>query len=365
MTEPGPYVTASALERLRECSGSIALPNVLTTSEAAERGTAVHRFAERMVLGVDRDEALTYVPEEWRDTCARMDVSTVVGDLTLSRTPEVSYGVNVMNSTAMSLGRNLARAYPAPTLGDVWGTTDVEGQRAWDQRWVIVDWKTGDATPLRENLQLQFAARAVALIRGVPEVEARIGFVRHSGRIDVERHVFDAFELAAFDEELGDLYARALTAFRASSTAMAKLPPLTPGAHCKYCPSLPACPAQVAIARAMLPDLEVISGQLATMTPEDCGAAYLKLRRMKALIEVVDKALKTMARAMPLPVDAESEVREISYGQRSFDRKGALHLLRELGATDEQLDEIEPVIMINRVDIYRRPGAPKRKKKAS
>jgi hypothetical protein len=274
---------------------------------------------------------------------------------------EASYGWNVASNVATFLGSGLGRGYPAPQPGDIFGTTDVAGVRAWDGRGVIVDWKSGagNVTHPRDNLQLKFAALAFSALHELSEVEVRLGLVRNSGDVDVERHVFRSFALDDIRDELAELYARAARLVEDGTRGDALLPVLQPGAQCQYCPALPCCPAKVALARALLPELATVRDKLEGMTSEQRGQAFLKYREAKQLMELLHEAFNSLARAEPIPVDENREVRELVYLKRSFDRKAAEALLRDKGATDEELARLEPQVRTSRIDVFKKPGAPR------
>ena len=360
-----PRITASGLARVQACPASVALPVVLNTSEAAERGTAIHTFAERILSGWDRAVALAGVPEEWRETCAGFEPLAAVADLRrANRLVEASYCLNAIDNTATFLGSGLSRQYPAAALGDIHGTTDVEGINAWHGRPVIVDWKSGsqDVASPQDNLQLRFAARAVALLRGASEVEARVVAIRNSGRADIDAYVFSTFALDDIGDELEELYRRALAISESSDRGMALLPVLRPGKHCRYCPALPACPAQVSLARALLPNLQATQATLGAMTPEERGAAFMKYREARALMEILHEAFNALARVEPIPVDDEKEVREITFLKRAFNRQAALAMLRDKGATEGEIASLDQQVRQARIDVYKRPGLVKKRK---
>lgn len=73
--------SASALDRVQRCPASHVLPRVEETSEAAERGTEIHEFLRRWLSDPDhRERYLDLVPIEWRETCARLDIHSLLAD---------------------------------------------------------------------------------------------------------------------------------------------------------------------------------------------------------------------------------------------------------------------------------------------
>lgn len=348
-TPSGVVLTASGLERVKACPASAVLPAILRTADAAERGKTIHRYLEDVLRGHSEADALVHVREDLRDLCRALDYRRATGDLADGLRPEVAFRVNVISGVADDLGDGLERGYPTALMGDIFGTTDVYGRRAWDDMPVVIDWKTGftAVTPCRDNPQMKFAVVAVALLTGATEIEARIAMIRPSGRVDVDTHIFTAWDVDDALDEMAGIYDRVLGAKELLRGHV--LPVLYPDDYCTYCPAYPACPAQTALARAMLDDVAGFADKLAVLTPRQAGHAYVKLKSFKRLYDMVDKAIKTMAKASPLPIDAEHEVREITFPRRSFDQGRALELLHELGATEEQIATCEPKVIVSQV----------------
>jgi hypothetical protein len=204
---------------------------------------------------------------------------------------------------------------------------------------VACDLKSGrPVTACASNPQMRFHALARHLDTGCPQVEARVLYVREDGRVHIDRHVFDAYQVDLYADELVDL-GQHIQAAR-MIVANGGTPVVRTGAHCRYCPALPACPAYTALARTMLPDLETIAGSVQAMTPVEAGGAWLKAKTIERLLKAVLESLKARAVQEPLPTTPGKHVTEISFQRSDFDRDAALELLRAKGATATEIDAL-------------------------
>jgi hypothetical protein len=303
------------------------------------RGTTLHAFATRVLRGDTIAAALPDVPDAWKSTARRLDFRAIAGDLDpKSIRCEVGYAANVDTGAVRSLGEVEARAYPEPEGPEVMGTEDLEGVTALTGMAVTSDLKFGHAgaTEAEHNPQVTFFARARSMLLEVPEVVGSVLHVAEDGSVHVDRHVFEWVDLDAFGYELSDTV---VAVERAEEVvASGETPDVHPGPWCGYCPSAPLCPAQTALARAMLPELEAIEARVTAMTRDEGGAAFVKLQRVKAIVERVADGLKTLQRNVgPLPVSPGKVWRPIMVKQTRFDRDAALALMRELGASEERI----------------------------
>lgn len=327
--------TASGAERSHNCPASEVLPRAGSTSDLAERGNAIHRFTRRVLAGMPKGRALAMVPEEWRATCARLDFRAISGDISGVRS-EVAYAYNVRTAEVRELGIDIGRAYPS--LGPAWicGSGDVEGLRI-DGVPVTADLKSGhgDVTYVEDNYQVRFFARVLQQVHGAAEVEGRILRIRGDGSVWPRSFTFDAFALDAYGDtliEIVDGVAR-MRALQAEGKPL----PVNEGSWCKYCPAFHACPAKNALAKSMLPDLDAMRARVATMTTEERGKAWETYKKIKPVYEAIEKALKEAAASEALPLPNGKYAAEISFERESFDKVRALTLLRQHGATDDEI----------------------------
>ena len=72
--------SASGLDRAIACTASVVLPQVSSTSPAAERGTVMHTYLEAVGRGDDPIVAVESAPEQYREWLRLIDLETVFRD---------------------------------------------------------------------------------------------------------------------------------------------------------------------------------------------------------------------------------------------------------------------------------------------
>lgn len=325
--------SASALARAMECPSSVALPQVATTSDAAQRGSQIHRFVRDGLSGVSRAAALATVDKEHRATCEGIDFAKVGGDLSGVKA-EAAYAYDVRQRTVRLVGYNIGRNYGPLGPDEIAGTNDFEGMRA-DGIPAVVDVKTGQpVTVCRENPQMMFHALVQMLRTGASEVDARILYVREDGAIHPDSWTFDVFSLEAFADELDVMLGRVVRARLSVASGDVRV---ATGDHCRYCPALQACPAYTSLARTMATDLDGAAEKIAALAPVDAGKAWALLDRIGKLYDVTKEALKAYAAQQPIPLANGQTVKEIPFERSSFNQAAAIAALRGKGATDEEI----------------------------
>ena len=361
--------TASSIERAIVCPPSQVLPQVNDGGGIdAERGTVIGRFARDVVAGEPYELALERVPrKDWQATCRNLDWKTLQGDLRQLRA-EVAYAVHPETLIGREVGINLGRQYPSseqlarlfgvPEGSAIFvGTNDLEGRKGGVLE-VVCDIKTGaEVTTCSQNPQMRFHALARALATGADEVEARLLYIRADGRVFTDSHLFQSFELQLFGDALCELVSRLEQAKR----------DLTDGhvvVHesrlCLYCGAYPVCPAKTSLARAMLGDLQTAIATPRALTPQEGGKAWLMADEAIKLGKRVKEAMNDMARQNPLPTRVGKAVKEMDSHYTEFAIGQALQLLRDLGATQEQIDCLyvetptKPVRELNEISKKRR-----------
>lgn len=339
--------TASTLEREIACPASEALPaSREASSDDADRGTEIHAFIKHAAT-MPLHEALAAVPKSLRELCASIELGKIHGGLTNVRS-EVSYGIRLGHEHAEVVGVDIDRRYPTDR-GEEWlfGSNDVEGER-FDGLLDTGDVKTGnDVTAAADNPQAQFAARAIQLVTGEDEVASRIIYVRPSGYVHIDWHVFTRLELETFEDRA--IEARASVRQARADYAAGKPLTVSPGDHCKYCPAIASCPAKMSLARAMVGELaeldqairidksEGVGRLVSQLSPEQAGQAVRKLAEVKDLHDRIKGALQLYAGRTPLPVGDGKEYRPITFAKSGFSREKALALLEAKGATPEEI----------------------------
>jgi hypothetical protein len=347
--------TASALERVLACTASHVLPATYDApGEPAERGTAIAKFIRDVVAGMSPHDASVRIPIQWRATCQALDWAKLTGGLTDVR-GEVAYALDTATDEVTELGINIGRNYPKLSPTQIGGTVDIEGMSTLGHP-VVIDVKSGqDVTPAAENAQIRYFARIAQLRHGAEMVEARIAYVAEDGSVTLDVAFLDTFDLDSFGDELVGLVSNVKRT--RLKMAAGEPVPVRAGDHCKYCPAMNACPAYVGIARHMLPmveafagpeavamteakkeDLEaVVASRFTAMTPDELGAAYLKLKQIERLADAVAKGIKAMAERQDIPLPDGRTLKKIPMSRKSFNQDRAIGLILDLGANNDQI----------------------------
>lgn len=357
-------VTASGLERALACPASVVLPQVNTTTRYSTSGNVKHAFVRRVLRGLTVQQALVGVPEEQRATCEAIYFRRVAGDLTEIQS-EQAWALDVETNEVRFLGENIGRAYPELGPNEVCGTEDLAGLRI-DSAYVTADIKSGykPVTACEDNAQVKFFAR-VHMLRH-PEldvVEGRILTIRADGTVGIDAHDFTRFDLDCFGDELSEMRDR-IAAARAEyeSTGRAKV---SRGSWCDYCPAKSACPAFVGLARAMASEgtssLELVLSKIAALTPTEQGEVWERARGFADVAEQIIDALKSIAKQDPIPLADGKQLRETTYEKESFHAESAIALLRQLGATQEQIAALYRRTVVSQVRELKSPGSLVRK----
>lgn len=357
---PTEMPSASGLERAFACPASMVLPAVHRTSAHAERGTSLHAFVHAVLRGVPRSQALASVPEEWREAAAEIDVMRVGGDLREPRTEE-AFGYNLETGEARAFGKIDHRAYPDLGEGWVYGTEDFGGVRI-DGVPVTGDTKTGylDVTPAKDNPQVKFHALVRMTLDGALEVDGRVVHKREGRKAYVDQTIFSSFELDSFADDLADLRKRIHVA--RAVVERGEVPTVTTGEHCRYCPAVDSCPANVALARTTIApsdlDADSVKRHLSTLTPEQLGAAWRKAEALEDAAKLVKAGLKTIVKSgTPLPLEPGRRVHLNVVRQKRFDQDAAIEMLRAKGATDAEIDALRKPVVTEKVEEGRDPAA--------
>lgn len=315
--------TASKLELLERCPAAGALPAVWTeATDDMRAGTARHRFIQR-AREIGREEALAEVPTDapWRVQCEALELDELpAGD------HEIAYAYDVAHDTARCLGPWLDRAY------DVWpteisGTADLIAPPSADRpRWLVIDFKgEEEVEPAQQNLQIGIFALCLARLHGVDEVDVAIGYLRHGGGIRWDRATLGPFDIEAVADRLRGITA-GIDAARAQ-LADGVTPDVSMGLHCRRCPALLACPAQVAAARALL-DAPPTNEALAQASAEDAGAAWVRVKVLGELADRIRAVLAARAEVDGLPLPDGARLVPVETVRRTLLIEKAEPLLR-------------------------------------
>jgi hypothetical protein len=362
-------ITFSALPRAFACRLSTVLPRVDQPSEDARAGTVRHAFFQRIteLLGAGqkledaRELALAQAPEEFKAGLAAVPLETLgLGDVAA----EVAVAFDVATGEARELGRGIGRKYreAAEAQGQPIRETEVVGTI--DRLGFIgaAGLHVGDykgrshaREPSRDE-QLLAGALAASRIYGRHQVELEIVKVIDGEGYSTKEHI-DILDVDSFETRLAELRHR-VEQDRAAFVA-GDIPEAEVSSHCRYCPSFRYCPAQMAIARAVLGgDSDEISaivkvGQ-AYITPETAPQLHSLVARGEKVLEVVKDALREFARATPFAltdgtgrwygVPPDSKEREI------VDGASAAKVLAELFGADAAKAGVEVKVTLTGVE---------------
>lgn len=322
-------ITGSRLPLASRCIGAVVLPGVHTTSDAAESGTGRHTYLRR-VAAVGRDAALAEIPEgaDWRETCEAIDVDAIP-----SGQWENSFAYHPETDTARVLGTD--RDYSYANTDEITGTADLitthEG-RAW-----VIDFKGPEAVDHPgDNLQLTFYALAHARVVGCDAARVSICNIHTDGRLEWHHADLDGWDLETIASKVRMLWTRARVA-RETYTSGGLTPDLAAGLHCRYCPAMPMCPAQVTLAYELVTKRDDMTAEaVLRLSDEDAGAAWVKVSQYREILDRVEGSLRERAllRGLPLPGGAQLVVQESV--RRVLDVEKTLPVLR--GIVGERAD---------------------------
>lgn len=293
--------TGSALERAMACAASCVLPVASHMGEAAAFGVKNH---EEIEAG-DR---------------SRPVVRDLLEDATDLR-HEVAYALDVSTGTAREIGVSIGRAYGALSPQEIPLTVDAEFRRG--GRWWVVDFKSrARVTAAASNWQIRAGALAVMSRHDAGVVMGGLAYL-DDNELDVT--TFDAFHAVGFWEQLRSLvmHLRLLE----SRYLDGQTPPVSAGPWCRWCPALPHCPAHTRLALSLVGELESVDAKLATLTPDQAGNAWEKVKRYKLVLERIEETLREYARREPLPLPNGRRLALVESRRTSLDTKKAAEML--------------------------------------
>lgn len=325
-------ITGSRLPLASRCIGAVVLPVVHTTSDAAESGTGRHTYLRR-VAAVGRDAALAEIPEgaDWRETCEAIDVDAIP-----SGQWETSFAYHPETDTARVLGTD--RDYSYANTDEITGTADLIARtddgaaRPW-----LIDFKGSEAVDApAENLQLSFYALCHARVMGYDDIKVSICNIHNDGRLEWSHARFDGWDLETIASKVRMLWTRAQAA-RETYVTGGLTPDLAAGMHCRYCPAMPMCPAQVTLAYELVTARDEMTAEtILALSDEKAGEAWVKVAQYQQVLARIEAALRERAliKGLPLPGGAQLVVQEST--RRVLDVEKTLPVLR--GIVGERAD---------------------------
>jgi hypothetical protein len=284
--------TASALQRVSRCPGSLRLPVVQEETEPAARGTAIHAFLAA-AKDAGRDAALDSVADEHRAACEAIDPALVAMLDPVTMAAEVAYAYSLGADMARELGRGLSReqAYAGAQPGELVGTADLvwlEGDCV-----VVLDYKSGRGPVAPAAMNWQLRALALYATTAYNVARARVGIVvaRPGEEARFDQAELDALDLSDVRDQLDGLIRRARD----------PQAPLAIGDHCKLCPSFDLCPAQHELLRVAVAAPEKLEGEFtAALSNGGRAHAYEVWDNLKRLTARLGDRLGAVASYQPI-----------------------------------------------------------------
>lgn len=342
-------ISGSGAGDVAACPARAAFPQCRTSGDYADRGIALHKFAQMVTLYPKRrDEFLADVPEEWRHTAAGMDVAAAL-DGVLVQACEISYAVNVKDRTARLIGTNIDRAYEAHLaacgeaplgLYEIPMTLDVEGIVDINRESVPIeiDYKSGQSVgAVEDHFQRKMSSAALMFYYGASETISRVAYIWDDGTIHQEGHEFTLID--AWDT--CDVMVEAIDRVLAARAKLARGESLTVypdrEKQCKYCDAFTVCPYWSNLLWSANVGLDEVGK---AVSAEQKGKALDYVKDVLKVAKVLEDQLKEHAAREPLPVDDVYEyVASSKAGKSYFDQAGARGLLATLllqsGLSDE------------------------------
>lgn len=327
-------VTGSKAHRVWKCPPSIVLPQVETDSRspAAERGTAIHRFLERVKI-VGLELALAEAPEDLRSLLSCLDLT----ELPVHLATEVSLVYDYRARTAREIGRNLGRDYEghlARTGQRPIGPTEIAltidlmgGETAHGiRRGYVGDYKSGHSRYPAPDMfgQTLLAALAVRHVYECTEVIVELIHIRDDGDHFRVRRKVDEWDLDTFADELAAAFD--LVTLSELELAAGRAVPVREGDHCNYCDAFKSCPAKIALVRAMPTELDIPPGEI---TRARAAEAWMVLDRYSDLIARVRQEITALAAFDPIDLPDGRVIGPVITEREKLDGPIAADVLRQ------------------------------------
>lgn len=325
-----------------------------TTSAAAARGTYFHeRIADYVVTGSEMQLAADVAADGRAGGAGDLLLSARAWVESFGRdklAAEVAFAWDPMTDTAERIEVK-GRDYSAGK-GRFCGTADLVAVSRMTKVGYIADWKTGDGS--KAGPQLRALALMLARAEGLDSVTVEALEVSAEGVRHVCTETLDAFALSAVAGELAEALAAVETAEP------------NPGPHCGelYCPSRATCPAVRERIEQIIPASELVRHKWGLAIESGSHAVWLynQAKAVEAAAKLVKDAVRAWLPEGGVALDDGSVFAEGSRTMSRFDKGRALGLLRELGATEEQVEALS-VSVVESSGLRVSGGAAKPRKK--
>ncbi len=298
----------SSIERAVRCRASTVLPQTEHVSDAAEGGTVMHTFMERVrnLRGEGkppeeaREVALAEAPEEEQGFLGAIPVEDLPTD-PKAFAAEVALAFDALTGQARELGRGIGRRYEQAALAqgkplaptEFAGTVDIAALHGSDGVF-IGDWKRRGryVKAARDNWQIRTGLVAAAAAWGRSRGVGSIIRIYEDGETYRDRGDLSAEDLQQAKFELTTLAVGILNDRKAF--ARGEEVPATTGDHCRYCPSFQFCPANLALIRRIVTDEPAVRAEI-VVNRDTAPRIVAFVAQLRSLQEEVKDALDTLA----------------------------------------------------------------------
>ena len=239
-------VGGSTAKRVMNCPGSVALVQLAPPSPSsvyADKGTLLHSAISEVLLGEDNVIGMTYEGQTLDQDMIGQKMQPAL-DLLDKLDPDGEMKLAI--ETRVGFGKFLPGAF---------GSCDVLGRLG--STAYVIDWKFGDgiAVDAEENEQLMYYAAAAMR---TPEVAWVF-----EGAVAIECVIIQPPVIRQWTTTPARIKAFEKDLKRAVTVASLPDAKLNPGAHCKFCPAKPTCPAMTgAVDRALKVKLDAIDDDM-------------------------------------------------------------------------------------------------------
>lgn len=344
-------VSASGAGATIACPTRLALPGARTSSEAADRGTALHEFARVCTVNpAGRAQALLDIDDKYRHTAEGMNLENALRGLRVVGC-EQAYAINVKDRTVRFIGTDIDRKYAEtlavnglPALGRYEIPFSIDVEAFFEDVPVELDYKSGQSIgDPAEHWQRRICAMGLMLFHDASTAISRVAYIWDDGRIEPDGHEFSILDVDDFCDEL----VKAIDAVWFARLLLANgiMPDQSPSdLACSFCPAYNSCPYQTNFAKAMLGRLAAVEAgpEMSTLTPEEKGKVWEELKHAEKIIDLTIKALKGMAAMEPIPIGTDKEVRPKAKSTTYFDDAKArgliVQLMGRLGADEDEIE---------------------------
>lgn len=336
-----PALSASRLDLAARCAGAFAHEHTGTTSDAGERGTAVHEYIAAVLKA---EEPPLPNDEKAAALCASLDACELseAARPTLEAPFYTEQALYLVPSSGDSgtLEGAYHRDYSGAPEGAAVGTADVVVVE--EERVSVTDWKTGsrEVPDPADNYQLRFLGLAAARAHGKGEALIRVVQIQADGdaigSLTIREAALEADDLADTEHELAAIAARV-------QAARDGQPSYHPSSACRHCPAIARCPAISGAAQALL------EGPPEELTPARAAELWERVQAVEAAAKAARESLREYVYARPVPTSGGRELKVSENRRERILPERALPVLRRYLPDD---DVLAPVIKIDKSALY-------------